>query len=380
MKIAIILSRCHRHGSSRYVIETAPYMADGGHEVHIFCNSWDPLFHKNIFFHHVPTIVKKNLLIRESVMTITSTLWQLYHRLKGSFDVTLSQPTRYFSPQVGEMQFVYASWIEYKRKAGIKDGLKVRLADAWLSWMEKRNIKKCREFTVLSKSVKADMMRHYGVPENKITVCYSGVNLAEFNPENKGKYRGEIRGKFGIGENDKLAIFVGNPFSRKGLDYLFEALAKTKDVKLLVCGKDDLEPYKKLAEKLSIENRVFYNPILTPEINKFFAAADFFAFPTLYETFGLVIVEAMATGIPVITSALAGAAELITDGKEGFLLKNPEDPAEIAAAIGKLINSDMDEMGRNARATAEKLTWEKSAKARLSVLERVSRGKGLYKF
>lgn len=379
MKIAIVLSRCHRFGSSRYVIETAPFMAEK-HEVHIFSNSWDPISHKNIFFHRVPTLHKKNLLVRESIMTVTSTLWQLYHRIRGSFDVTLSQPTRFFSPDVGEMQFVYASWIEYKRKAGIKDGLKTKIADAWLSWMEKRNVKKCKEFTVLSNGVKADMMRHYGIPEEKITVCYSGVNLDEFHPGNREKYRKEIRERFGIDENDTLAIFVGNPFSRKGLDYLFEALAKIPGLKLLVCGKDDLEPYRKLAGKLGIDGRVFYNPILTPEINKFFAAADFFAFPTLYETFGLVIVEAMASGIPVVTSRLAGASELITDGKEGFLLERPEDPEEIAHAVRRLMETGIPEMGKNARETAEKLTWENSARARLGVLERVARSKGLYKF
>ncbi len=375
MKIGIVLSKCHRFGSSRYLIETIPYFASKGHEIHLFANSWDPIDHKSVFFHKTPRIFSNNLVLREAVNTISNSFIQKFHK----FDVTLAQPTRYFTPDIGEMQFVYKAWIDYKLSARVKDGLKIRLADSWLSWMEKRNVKKCKEFIALAKCVKKTIVSGYAIPDEKVTVCYSGVNIKEFHPKNKKLYRDEIREQFKIKEDEKLILFVGNPFSRKGLDQLVRALPYIKNEKfrLLVSGKDDPKPYIELSKKLGLDNKIVYNIGLTSEIRKIFAAADMFVFPTLYEPFGLVILEAMASGLPVITSEIAGAAELITNYKDGIILKNPENVDEIGKALKYLFESDKRTgiIRNRAREKAENYTWERTAKCMLKVLERVGEDK-----
>ena len=366
MRIAIILSRCHRFGSSRYVIEVTGYFSKKGNTTHIFANSCDPLSTPRIIFHKVPTLTHK-FLIREGIMNFVHTVNM--KRYNNLFDITLAQPTRYFSPMVGEMQFVYREWTRYL----VKNGLHVSLGSKITPLIERYNIKKAKKLVAISSSVKNEIIKNYGTPEEKINVVYSGVNLDEFSPENKEKYSKEIRAKHGIPTDDLLLLFVGNPFGRKGLEYLLKALSTLKysNVKLLVSGKDDPIPYKSLIQKLGLEDKVVFNIGLTPEIFKYYAAADIFVFPTLYEPFGLVILEAMASGLPVVTSEIAGSAELITDGKDGFKLKEPKNPSEIAEKLKYLIENDRmrRSMGKKARRTAERYSWDETAKGMLKTFE-----------
>ncbi len=362
-------------GSSRYVPEVAKRWADKGHEVHIFASRWDRMSHPNVSFHRVPSIFSSRLLPREAWMTLAHTVAQKFRK----FDVTLAQPTRYFTPDVGEMQFVYKSWVDWKRKNGTKDSLKIRLSDAWLQWMERRNVKKASHLIALAECVKRDITSGYGIEPGKVTVAYSGTNLDEFRPENRGAFRREIRERHGIGDDELLLLFVGNPFSRKGLDRVIEALPllEGRKYRLLVCGKDDPSPFIEAAKRLGVDKKIVWNIGLTTEINKYFAASDAFVFPTRYEPFGLVITEAMASGLPVITSAVSGAAELIADGKEGMLLKDPEDSGRIAAFMKALADSPTlrKAMGEAARKKAEEYTWDGTAATMLDVLQKAAEQK-----
>jgi len=375
MRIAVILSKVHMFGSSRYVLEVARRWAGKGHEVHIFASSWDKLDQPNVIFHKIPSIFSKKLLPREVWLTFLHTVTQMFHR----FDITLAQPTRYFTPDVGEMQFVYKSWVDWKKKNGIKDPLKVRLADAWLQWMERRNVKKVRHMIALANCVKNEITDGYGVEPGKITVAYSGTNLGEFQPENRNAYRAEIRDKHGVADDELLLLFVGNPFSRKGLDRVMEALPAlgNRKYRLMICGKDDPTPFLDKAKSLGVADHLVWNIGLTSEINKYFAAADVFVFPTRYEPFGLVITEAMASGLPVITSKDAGAAELIEDGKDGLLIEDPEDSRKIAGLIVSLADdaSLRQRLGIAARHKVEQYTWDKTADIMLEVLQKAAKEK-----
>jgi len=172
---------------------------------------------------------------------------------------------------------------------------------------------------------------------------------------------------------------VGNPFDRKGLEYVIRALPKVKNKKtnLLVIGRKDVSDmpfYQKLSEELNIAKKIKFIG-LTPEVDKYLASSDMFLFPTLYEPFGLVILEAMSSGIPVITSKAAGAAELIENMKDGIILKNTKDYNEIAQKINYLLEDKerMKEMGKRARMRAEKYSWNAAAEKMLKVFEKVKK-------
>jgi UDP-glucose:(heptosyl)LPS alpha-1,3-glucosyltransferase len=369
MKIGIVLSKCHWHGSSRYVLEASQYFTKKGHEVHIFANKFDILDNEKIIFHKVPTF-SSNYYINEGTISLLETILLKFH----SFDVTLAQPTRYFSPDVAEVQFVFKRWMDYKKSLGMK----IEFFDKILSFFESLNIKKAKKVIAISNSVKEDIIKYYKIPEEKIHVIYSGVNLEEFNLDNR-KFRDEIREKHGISPGDILLILVGNPYGRKGLEFVLRALSKIKqkNVKLLVSGKDEPGEFQSLINELGLTGRVVFRVGLYTDINKYFSAADIFVLPSLYETFGLVVIEAMGSGLPVIVSngEFIGASELIEDGKDGLLLKDPKNFEDIAEKLKFLIENEnvRKQMGKEANNKARKYTWGRTADEMLEVLEEAAK-------
>jgi len=366
MKIGIVIRCCRNFGSSRYVVETSKYFARDN-ELHVFTNNWDPL-DKRITIHRIPTI-PSNYYIYEGLFFSLSTLALKFH----SFDVTLAQPTRYLSPDVGEMQFVYREWLKYV----IKNKMYVSPGGRILALIERHNIKKAKKLIAISNRVKNDILKNYTVPEEKVRVIYSGVNLEEFNPKHRSKYGEEIRKQYNIPLDDLVLLFIGHPFHRKGLEFLIRSLplVNLNNIKVLVFGKDDPEPYQKLISNLRLQDKIIFHTSLTSEIYKYFAASDIFVLPTLYEPFGLVILEAMASGLPVVTSQIAGAAEIIEDERDGLWLKNPKDFKEIAEKLNYLIINDKvrKQIGKKARKKAEQYSWERTAKGMLEVFEEVAK-------
>ncbi len=364
MKIGIVIKHFDRRRASRYVGEVGRRFVQDD-ELHVFANTWDEI-DRRILIHKIPAL-SRNFYINETSFLAFATAIMKTQKL----DVAMAQPTRYFSPDVGYMQFVYKEWTNYKKENRIRP----TLGEKMVSVIERMNVKKARKIIVMSNVLKEQVLRNYGVPEEKIEVVYSGVNCEEFKPENKKLYGNNMRKKFGIEENDIVLFFMGNPFSRKGLEYAIRALPliKEKRVKILVSGNDNPERYKELAKKLGVHEKIRWNIGLTNEINKFFATGDIFVLPTLYEPFGLVITDAMASGLPVVVSRRAGAAELIEDGKSGLLLDNPKNPEEIAEKINMLIK---DKRLRNrlyiqARNAAERHGWERAAERWLKVFEEI---------
>lgn len=369
MKIGIVIRCCRMTGSSRYVSEIIPTVLKNGHEVHIFTNNWDPLDPRTKI-HKIPTI-SNNFYFCEASFNAFATLFTKFHKM----DVCMAQPTRYFTPDVAYMQFVYKEWANYKRNMH----LPITFADRVLYWIENRNIRKVKKIIAMSNVIKDEIIKNYNIPEEKIKVIYSGVDLKQFNPNNKKIYRSEIRKQYNISNDDIVLFFLGNPFVRKGLEYAVRSLPliNEKNVKLLIVGithpDDPIEKYQRIANEIGVGDKIIFAG-KRPDAYKYFAASDIFIFPTIYEPFALVIPEAMATGLAPVVSRIAGAAELIEDGKEGLLLNDPKNPKEIAEKINYLIdNNIIVNFGKNARKKAEKYTWEKTADEMLEVFEEVKK-------
>jgi len=360
MKIAVVIMQCEKDRSSRYVGEVTRYFADAGHEVHVFTNKWDELDGR-VKVHKIPSL-PLGFDINELVFTFLAALIMKFKK----FDVTMAQATRYFRPDVCYMQFVYKKWADMNGRDTLRDRL--------ISRVEHDNLVKSRGIIAMSNVVKNEIISSHGIPAGKINVVYSGVNLDLFRPVSRQQKR-EIRKELGIPENDIVLVFAGNPYRRKGLEYLIRALpdVKTKNFKLLIMGKDmgedRLENYMDIAKDLNVADKIVYGGF-KPDVYKYFASADLFVFPTLYEPFGLVILEALAAGLPVITSRCAGAAEVVDNGKNGFLLDDPKDFKDISDKINMVLESGLIEsMGIAARKKAENYKWGNTAKEMLKVLE-----------
>lgn len=213
----------------------------------------------------------------------------------------------------------------------------------------------------VSNFVRDDLIREFDLPREKAVTIYNGVDLEKFRPAADSSARAAIRQKFAIPASARVVIFVGNGFARKGLGFLLEAWPLVAGgAFLLVVGADRAtDAYVRRARQLNIGARVvFVGP--QPDVASLFHAADAFAMPSLFEPFGNVVMEAMASGLPVLTSAVSGVAELLPPSMRGFRVDHPDDPGEIALRLGALFDAPPI-ISDEARATAEKFTWTRYA-------------------
>lgn len=195
--------------------------------------------------------------------------------------------------------------------------------------------------------VKNDIMRCFQVPEEKFAVIYNAIDATRFMPAT-AEQRQQSREQLNLPDNAKVFIYVGSGFERKGLKASISALAAT-DAHLLVVGQDKQQSrYENLARSLGCEKRIHFLGVQNNVI-PFYHAADSLILPTLYDPFPNVILEAMACGLPVITSFTCGGAEFIVDGKQGFVCDALDVPALTAAAVAipqRTLDSRMGDLAR----------------------------------
>ncbi len=230
-----------------------------------------------------------------------------------------------------------------------------------------------RRLVVCSRAERDEVIRYYRVNPDKITVLYNGIDPLPLSREEAVHLRRARRAGSGYRESDRVCLFVGYDLERKGLGSVLEALKLLpEEYKLLVVGgKDEDGRFGKLIRRRGLESRVAFAG-QHRDLSPFYAATDIFVLPTRYEPFGTAILEAMSWGLPVVTSKTAGAAELITPGREGYLLDDPEDCREIAAQIRRLGEEGRAaEMGAAGRETARDCTWENRARRLLDLYRRL---------
>ncbi|MBI3625837.1 MAG: glycosyltransferase family 4 protein [Candidatus Rokubacteria bacterium] len=219
-----------------------------------------------------------------------------------------------------------------------------------------------RRIVAISRLGKAEIQRLYGFPDSRVSVIYNGVDQERFHPADREPYRAEVREALGVPQNAWVVLFVGSGFERKGLGPLIEGFALMKDraSRLVVVGKGNEAPYRAWATRLGVAERVSW---LGPraDIERYYAAADAVALPALYEPFGNVHLEALASGLPVLASSRAGGSEVVSHGKNGWILDDPEDVRAIRE--GLLALRDGGQSWRDvARAAAIPFTFEAQAR------------------
>jgi UDP-glucose:(heptosyl)LPS alpha-1,3-glucosyltransferase len=301
---------------------------------------------------------------------------RMLSRQREEFDIIQSHDKTLFQDIYRAGDGCHCEWLRQRwKRTGIAGKLSMLLNPYhWLILMLERMILRGHRFQkiiAISEMVKGNIMDHYGVPSEDIEVIYNGVDLEKFAPENRAAYRSEIRSAHGLLESDFVVLFAGSGFERKGMRYLLEAVESlAAPVTVLVVGKGS---DKTLKDRTGRQKVIFCGP--REDIHKYYAAADLFVFPTLYEPFGNVHLEALASGLPVITTRNSGASEIIEEGVQGFVVQEPEDVAAIAEKI-ELLLSDRDRtaaLGRNARRLAEEFTFDKHTGRIRHLYERVLR-------
>jgi UDP-glucose:(heptosyl)LPS alpha-1,3-glucosyltransferase len=227
--------------------------------------------------------------------------------------------------------------------------------------------------TVVSAKVARDL-KQYGRAESQLPVIFHGVDAQRFNAETRRKLRASVRRVLGLHDGVSYLLLVGNDWKNKGLPCVLDALGRlaTASVRLLVVGRDTVDPYRSTIVRLRLGDRVTFLP-LRSDVEFYYAAADVYVGPSLEDAFGLPPAEAMACGVPGIVSSQAGVSEIITDGVDGFILEDPHDSARLADLIDLLSSNEVlrQKMGAAAAKTAQQYTWDKNAEQLHTIFEEV---------
>jgi UDP-glucose:(heptosyl)LPS alpha-1,3-glucosyltransferase len=213
----------------------------------------------------------------------------------------------------------------------------------------------------LSDYVKEMARRHYPrLAESRLVKLFNGIDLQRFDPNARPQAGVEVRRRYGISPEKIVALMLAQDFERKGLKEAIEALARVADRRmiLLVAGRDDPSVYRRLAESLGVADRVLFAGA-TDDPYAFYQSADFFVLPTRHDPCSLVVLEALAMGLPVISTVFNGACEIMRGGLAGTVLDDPSDlPALAAAMEGMLDESRREQMRRECVTLRPQLSQE----------------------
>lgn len=268
---------------------------------------------------------------------------QLSRRLvsRGSFDVVAGFGVQAPEDSVVWMQSVHAVWWEQCRRTRRGFGRWLQSANPFhkiVLSMESELLsqRRYRRLIALTPDVKQDLVSIYGVNARHIDVLPNGFHPDEFHVGLREEHRLEGRRLLGISEAATVVLFVANEWERKGLIPLMDAMARVDgDAHLVVVGRLPRAMIFSKADRLGLAKRVHVVGA-TARVNRWFGMADCFVLPTSYEAWGMVLIEALASGLPVLTSRCAGAAAAIAEGRNGFLLDDPSSVCELSRGLERL--------------------------------------------
>ncbi len=343
MKIALSFPGCHRRGGvERVLFECAHFLSGRGHDVTVFANEWEdsdaPIHYEYVPIQKRPAFLKPLSYFRQATRQIKT----------SEFDVLNTHGVVCPTGGVQLVHSLHRAWLERSRtmrgplsaarwKQNLNPIHPILLHLESLHFAQRRY----RKLIALTPQVKSDLHRLYGVPPDDVIVNPNGFSPAEFSPEKRAARRNEMRARFGLTPNQTVLLFVANELERKGYTALLEALRQLSDphVRLLVVGRSDAAAAQRLAELKGVSKQVIIcGP--TQDVGGFHAAADLFVLPTQYEAFCLAILEALGSGLPVVTSRIPGAEDAILPGINGELVDDPKNAEMLAAALAPLLDPD----------------------------------------
>jgi UDP-glucose:(heptosyl)LPS alpha-1,3-glucosyltransferase len=352
MKIAIVGVEASRKGGvERYTYELTRLLG-----AELFATSAE------LGFHRIPSLRGLDIL-HKTLFPVSAQLL-----IKASkFEIIHSQGASYLTPQISTAHtsqfarkrllnqrelFLSMSWL---RKTYWQ--LRIAMAHAMERYIYGQSI----PIIAVSNLLKTELVNGDSIPADRIHVVYHGVDLEEFKPD--PDMRKQVRKSLGL--EGPVLVFVGNQWGRKGLKFLLEAMEELESFTLLVAGwrREEMNTVKRSPANVRFLGR-------SDDLCGLYNAADIFVLPSLFDSFGLPVLEAMACGVPVVVSRFAGASEIVGDA--GIIIDNPRAPQEIREKI-LIANSRKEEMGNKARVIAEDYSWDRMVRETREVYSRVTR-------
>ncbi|GBE92993.1 glycosyltransferase family 4 protein [Nostoc cycadae] len=373
MKLCIVTHKIKKgDGQGRVNYEVTQEAIRRGHHLILLASEVAPEIEQNSQVTWVPIAVDgyPSEFIRNFIFAQKTSAWLQKNRAEIDL-LKINGAITKIAANVNAVHFVHSSWLRspvhisrIRRDAyGFYQWLYTALNARW----EKQAFQRAKVVVAVSEKV-AQELTNIGVPRDRIRVIVNGVDLQEFQPGVTS------RQKLGLPEDVNLGLFAGDIRTpRKNLDSVLQALVQVPDLHLAVVGSTDGSPFPQLAADLGISKRVHFLGYRR-DISEIMRSVDLFVFPSRYEACTLVLLEALASGLPVITATATGGAELVTP-ECGIVLPDSDDVEALAAALSSLVGDRtlMQQMGQAARAVAEQYSWSTMAQTYMDLFEELQK-------
>ncbi len=355
-KIAVVIPKYGLvGGAEQFVAELTSRLAmQAGYDFHVLTNRWQPGINK-IKFHKIPIIIFPKYLTTLSFAYFTERRIKKYN-----FSLVHSHERIFWTDIFTLHGIPHRYWVHNIRRK------KMSLYDLATAWVERKMVTQgnCQKFVAVSNLTRDIFLQEYNIDPQRVTVIHPGVHLNDYATTDKKSIRADIRKEYGLCDEEPIILFASMNFEIKGLDAIMLALAKLKakhqSFKLLVAGKGNEKKYNQLAREANIADDVIFTGTLSKEkLIRLYLASDMYVMLSKFDTFGMVVLEAMAAGLPVIISSNVGAKDIVQEGENGFIINDTSDADYISSKIGLLLDQNIrSSMAKSAYYTATQNTWD----------------------
>lgn len=396
LRLAVVSPFVDRHhGTERALAELLERLANSyGCEIHLFAQNVEGLALSSlgsikptsagaIFWHRVPRLPGPHIfqfLAWFYLNRIWRLAWSVFRRV--SFDLVLSPGINCSDARVILVHALFhrlKQLSEDSRTPSIQayrflTRVHRRAYYALMTSLEQRIYSDPNVLLATVSTRTANLLQEY-FRRQSVAVIPNGVDSKSFSPAARNARRTEARRRFGYREDEFVLLLLGNDWSVKGLPAILSAVAgcPSLPLRILVAGSDAVGPYEDQARRLAILDRcTWVSP--SPDPLSLYAAADVYVSPSREDSFGLPVAEAMACGLPAITSSFAGIAEFLKTSVDAFVLRDPQNIQELQCLLEELCHDPArrQRVGEAAARKALEWTWDRNAAAVWELLKQAA--------
>jgi UDP-glucose:(heptosyl)LPS alpha-1,3-glucosyltransferase len=393
MRLALNYQRIDpsKGGAETYVVDLCHRLVQAGHDVDLFANQWKA--------GALPASVRI-IRVEAKGWTRWQRTWnfavnseQALRELETRYDCTVGFINTWHHDVIIPQGGVHRASLEanarrfptgWRRQAYLLG--KQANPKAWVyRAIESRQYDPNRRAQVVavSRMVQNHLARHHDVPRERIHVIPNAIDAGRLALDDPSTARRDLRGKLGLRSDDLVALFVGHNYGLKGLRPLLLAMQErrrrdheARAIHLLACGGGKAGPFRAMIRDLGLDDFVHLLGFQA-DIRPCFHASDFFVLPTYYDPCSLVVFEALACGLPVITTACNGAGELIAEGREGFVIPAPDARGPLADALDRMENDEARRiMATHAETLGHNQSFDRHVARLVELFQQVAESRG----
>ena len=373
MRVGLVLHEFDpcRGGLEQWTWQFGLELLRRGHELHVIAKRFtDQMGRLPITAHHVEPVRSKvgyGQAVREKLASLDL---HLIHDMGAGWHCNVFQPHGGSWLSVTERKL--NTWAPWSRPLKRQVDRVLPRQREFRQLLQRQYADHGQVIVALSHTVAEDLERFHNVHPDRIRIVYNGVDTNRFSPSRREQYRQTLRQRLGLADTTTLLLIVAHNFTLKGVPTLLRALKKLtrngKQVHLAVVGGKRLKRWRQKASRIGVDAAVTFIGT-TEDTVPYYAAADVYVHPTFYDTCSLVVLEAAASGLPIVTTKQCnGVSELLRDEVDAFLVEDPTNAHDVAERIEFLMDGSVRRpMGEAARRMALRHTFDRNVDEMLAV-------------